>query len=447
MVVTVLAAMVLVFAREMHTEAIASSNHAANAQANWIARGAIEAIRGDLAEAVTNGEAPHLSEVEAQGMELGGGMFWIIRPNYEDDQKHAFGLISEAGKININTASADVLVECPGIDENLAAAIVDWRDEDLDLTPGGAESEYYLTRPTPYNAKDGDFDTIGELLLVRDIDAAIFYGEDTNQNGVLEPIENDGSNNLPDDNSNGDLDRGLIDYLTVYSTEPDTDSAGDDRISLNQPGQELNDLLTSAFGEERFSEIAGEINLQRPYQNVLDFYLRAELTEDEFEAVHDQLTTQIQAFVLDFVPFTLIDVYYASAEVIDALPGMDPGDGRLIVAARPDIPQGEQPGSLAWVADALGEDKIALVGASLTYRSYQFTADVVAISGDGRGFCRLRVVLDVAPVLDGSATLPQIVYIQDLTARGWPLAPEVLTAVKAGTPLEQAASMQDTSTP
>lgn len=40
-------------------------------------------------------------------------------------------------------------------------------------------------------------------------------------NGILDPNEDDGDDSLPEDNRNGVLD-GLLEYVTVYSKEPNT---------------------------------------------------------------------------------------------------------------------------------------------------------------------------------------------------------------------------------
>ena len=36
----------------------------------------------------------------------------------------------------------------------LAASIIDWRDEDSEISTGGAEDEYYLLLSEPYNCKN-----------------------------------------------------------------------------------------------------------------------------------------------------------------------------------------------------------------------------------------------------------------------------------------------------
>ena len=88
----------------------------------------------------------------------------------------------ESGKININTVEEAALREVfnnlefdPDIAQELADAILDWRDPDFLERLNGVESDYYLSLPIPYPAKDGPFDTPDELLLVRGITPELFY--------------------------------------------------------------------------------------------------------------------------------------------------------------------------------------------------------------------------------------------------------------------------------
>ena len=57
-------------------------------------------------------------------------------------------------------------------------SILDWRDTDHLKRAHGAESEYYLKRRPPYRAKNGFFDSPEELLMVRGVTPALFYGHD-----------------------------------------------------------------------------------------------------------------------------------------------------------------------------------------------------------------------------------------------------------------------------
>ncbi|MCX5667403.1 MAG: type II secretion system protein GspK, partial [Candidatus Omnitrophica bacterium] len=88
-----------------------------------------------------------------------------------------YGVLDEESKININTADRATLErlfrEAVGFDEmesqSLAASIIDWRDEDSELSVplGSAEDYYYRNLPHPYEAKDAPFEALDELLPVR----------------------------------------------------------------------------------------------------------------------------------------------------------------------------------------------------------------------------------------------------------------------------------------
>ncbi|MBI4380699.1 MAG: general secretion pathway protein GspK [candidate division NC10 bacterium] len=55
-------------------------------------------------------------------------------------------------------------------------SILDWRDPDTLHRLNGAEDDYYLSLPAPYRAKNGDFETMDELLLVKGMTPEILYG-------------------------------------------------------------------------------------------------------------------------------------------------------------------------------------------------------------------------------------------------------------------------------
>jgi hypothetical protein len=62
----------------------------------------------------------------------------------------------------------------------------------------------------------------------------------------------------------------------------------------------------------------------------------------------------------------------------------------------------------------------------LTTQSYQYSADILAVTGDGRGFKRVRIVVD-------STSAPaKIVYRKDLTSLGFPLIPQLRQALRGG---------------
>ncbi len=90
---------------------------------------------------------------------------------------------NEAGKINLNTAAEPLLkmmlngFDLEGQEKDIIVdSIMDWRDENDLHRMNGAESDYYQALPRPYDCKNGDFDVVAELLMVRGITPEIFYG-------------------------------------------------------------------------------------------------------------------------------------------------------------------------------------------------------------------------------------------------------------------------------
>ncbi len=87
----------------------------------------------------------------------------------------------ESGKIDINKASQRLLLGLfltasaePDQANNLVDAILDWRDRDNLRKVNGAEDQDYAALGLPYGAKDGTFNSIEELLLIRGMTAEIF---------------------------------------------------------------------------------------------------------------------------------------------------------------------------------------------------------------------------------------------------------------------------------
>jgi type II secretory pathway component PulK len=448
MVTTVLAGLVLVFAREMRVESDASANRVSQTQARWVAQGALEAVRGDLAYVISLGEAPRLDRVGAQAQQLGGGLFWLIKANPEDDRELAFGIMGEGGRINLDAFAGIDALELPGMDANLAAAIIDWQDRNPRITPGGAESAYYLSRDTPYQIKDRDLETVGELMYVRGMSTDLLFGEDANRNYKLDPNEDDGNANPPNDNGDGKLDRGFIDYFTVYSNDPGVSDSGTNKVTLDikssaQQYNQLRNFLATQLDDDRAKELAdlsynktATAGKNDTYTSVLQFFTETKATNEEFELVHDGLKRLDNDDELE----GLIDVYHASEKVLATLPGLDPGDARAIMNARPKLKPGEATPNLSWIIDVLGEEKAIPAARYMTHRSYQFTVDIVAISGDGRGFCRLRAVLDCFPVIEGEATLPRVRYLEDMTSYGWPLDEAIREELRGSTTAQEIAA-------
>jgi len=95
-------------------------------------------------------------------------------------------LISENGKIDLNGAPEALIagllsslaqrgeLSDPQQAAEIAAAILDWRDSDQRVRPGGAEDADYRASGEPYGARDGAFLSVAELNLVLGVDAGTY---------------------------------------------------------------------------------------------------------------------------------------------------------------------------------------------------------------------------------------------------------------------------------
>ena len=437
-IVLVLAGLVLVLARAMRVEAVCSANETSCLQADAVEQGAIQYVLSRVDS--LQGELPDEADTPCQAVRIGAGAFWIVRPDFDDDHACAYGIVDEASKVNVNHASQAMLLKIPDMTDELAACLADWRDGDSDISPGGAESEYYLLGSDPYECKNAPLETVEEMFLVKGADEQILFGEDANRNGVLDANEDDGDACEPPDNRDGRLDRGVAPFVTVYTAEPSTDSGGQPRVNVNDAqGQALSDVLRQSMSADRVAAVMDLARRRRPFRNVLDFYVRTGLTLSEFQPIADQLTAGSQNVLSG-----LINVNTAPREVLACLPGLDDNDVSSLLARRSDT--STDVSCIAWVAEALRPSqgsandafiqKVAGIGSLITVRSFQFSADIVSLSGDGRAFRRCRVVVDA------TSSPPKVIYRQDLTHLGWPLSPDIMAKARSGGGIEDVAAGQ-----
>lgn len=424
-VVLVLAGLALVFARSMRVAAIVSANHIASLEAECIAAGACDYIRAQLASGEEEEATSSTDDDAYRARQVGEGYFWVLHSNLEDDDDYAYGLTDEAGKINLNSASEEMLLNLPGMTAELAASIIDWRDEDSEVATGGAEDEYYLLQSEPYNCKNAPLQTVEEILLIKGASEELLYGEDTNLNGILDDHENDGSLSEPSDDRDGRLDTGFYDYVTVYSAEANTDSEGNERINVSDSGSrsDLQTALQEVVEEDRALEIMNMMSTNPSYDNILDFYFQVGLKSEEFAQLADKLTTSDEKTLPG-----LVNVNTASKEVLLCLPGLEESDAEALLSYRE---RNDEQTSLAWIVDVLDRDKAIAVGRYITARSSQYSADIVCLSGNGRAYKRYKAVFDV------QSGAPRMVYWKSLTSFGWPLDREIVATLRQGEPLTE----------
>ena len=182
-------ALVLIFARSVAVDLLASANQVSALQADAVAKGALQYVIAQLDG--SNGAIPDPTTFPCQAVSIGAGYFWILRPPGDNETGYCFGLVDEASKLNLNTATADMLMNLPNMTVDIANSIVNWRSAASAASADGASDSYYLSLPQPYNCKHAPFETVEELLLVQGVTPQLLYGDDTNRNGILDPNEFD----------------------------------------------------------------------------------------------------------------------------------------------------------------------------------------------------------------------------------------------------------------
>ena len=144
------------------------------AQADLYARAGIDWARGVIQEDTrTSRQVDWLDEAWAQPIAALPVERALVSGAITDEQ----------GKLNLNSLVGDTaeasrlafrrLLASQGLPGDLADAVVDWIDEDSDLSgAGGAEDAYYLSLRKPYRASNAPMAQVEELYRVRGFDAA-----------------------------------------------------------------------------------------------------------------------------------------------------------------------------------------------------------------------------------------------------------------------------------
>ncbi|MCK4627377.1 MAG: helix-hairpin-helix domain-containing protein, partial [Sedimentisphaerales bacterium] len=352
------------------------------------------------------------------------GSFSLCADRFYNVNRCAYGVIDEAGKINLNTAPYEVILALPEMTETLASAIVEWRKSSRESQSSERPDIPEQEQISAMSAQLGTIRTIRELgLISEEATREMLYGEDDNLNGILEANENDGDETLPLDNRDNVLDRGLLAYVTVYSYEHNQDGLGRKRININTADKsELEELL----GIE--TVYANWIVENRPYLNsIADLLGDAEtMGTEEKETTgragtfgvepgkeDESIRPTIEVFrkFADKITITNIDVIpgrvninTASEAVLQTLPGMS----EQIAAATVQMRQGLENGFVG-IAEILTVTGMSVtqfrkMAGMITVRSNVFT-----IRSFGRAE-RTGIQHSVEAVVSRGKIRPKILY-------------------------------------
>jgi type II secretory pathway component PulK len=203
-VALILSVIALDLAYSTRLEMRTGAYHAEHVQARELARAGLERALAHMAVADNRQfqSALRLEDNSWTPAQTTGPAVWAENIIEDADRAPAgmlaVEIVNESGKLDINAVDRPTLerlllllgFEAP---EQFAGAILALRD----------------SRP------DAAFLCLDELLNIPGVDTTMIYGEDMNNNGLLDIAENDGEQSEPPDNRDGALDTGLAAHVTT----------------------------------------------------------------------------------------------------------------------------------------------------------------------------------------------------------------------------------------
>jgi general secretion pathway protein K len=177
-ILTALAVIALSFSRESFVEVAAARNVRDLSESYFIARAGVAAAAYRLIE---RRFTPQVQQLELQGPADPIDVGYLAEPFGRGE--YAVEIQDESGKMNLNLVDEVLLralMPVLGIDKRdgdmIVDSILDWRDVDNAHRLNGAEDDYYQTLNPPYKAKNGRFESVEEMLLLRGVTRDYFYG-------------------------------------------------------------------------------------------------------------------------------------------------------------------------------------------------------------------------------------------------------------------------------
>jgi DNA uptake protein ComE-like DNA-binding protein len=374
----ILSALLLVYSQEMRTEMTGAANRLAEAQADGVEQGAEQWV---------------LAEIEANTTALpttttGGATGGTSGSSSSSSSSTVDPTTIPAEAIPVGTGYFWILKVDPTQDQIYTFGLTDESGK-LNINSATATQLQYIPNMTTTLATSVtsflasavpsgttltasgvtaklSFESVEELLLTdQNLTPQLLYGYDLNHDGVIDQNEQNAAGGAAITNGTTSDSRGMFNYLTVYSTT----------AQVGTTGTTAPTVVRGARGITQTPQTIG-----------------------------------------------LINVNTAPLQVLECLPGLTQNDATTLINYR----TSQTVTGTSWVAQALSQSKASAITPYITGVSYQYSADIVAVSGDARAFKRVRIVVDCRQ------QPAKIIYRKDLTSLGWPLPPEVRDSMRAG---------------
>ena len=443
-VIIVLTSLTLTLGFSVRVEATAAANRLAAAQADAAERGVEQFLLAAVESEVTSPGST--ATISMEDIPVGDAHGWVLKPSPDDSQNQEFGLTDEAGKLDLNTAALARLELLPGMTDDIAASIVNWRGATPAANGLGASDSYYQSLPNPYSCKHAKFETVEELMLLKDMDATLLYANDRNRNGLIDGAEQQGSGGIALFNGANGSDLGIFPLVTIYGviastarpaaasatgTTTATVNVNQNPAALTSPNSQFRRKLASVLSAATVERIINQMP-QPPapapnYASTFEWAADMRLTGAEYSKVIHLLTATPAEGAPGGAAITAkINVNSAPEAVLMCLPSLTQADAEAISAHRQQDPTPADPSDISWLLDVVTDrTKQRAIANEVAGTSSCFSGDIVAVSADGRAFKRVRIVIDARQ------SPCKIIYRRDLTSYGWPLSADVRTALRS----------------
>ncbi|MBK7406070.1 MAG: helix-hairpin-helix domain-containing protein [Phycisphaerales bacterium] len=389
---------------------------AARTQSRALAWSGVQGLMAELAEqrdGILDGEAPQVTP-EWDLYTLDDGTRAVIR--LVDLTPEAPGLIApENAKLDLNSATAEMLAKVPGLDATLAGRIVAARQ----------------TRA---------FSSVEQLLGIEGIEPRMIYGGSAEAPGSTEA-----DSALAGPGGGVASSSALGDLLTVFAFDPNVqlglggedEFAGRLRVNLNQPWSDrLRSAITERMGDEAAKVVQDIMKSGQAFAHDADLVrVLRDLGSQPADWVKtlDLFTTSDD----EFIPGR-VDLNRAPPEVLTCLPGLTREKAAQIAHVRQTL-DAESRRSPVWVVteDVLTPDEFESVVDYVTTRSTQWRArievgfesdpeagpldapmsldELHAGSGDAPLAPHLAHHMIVDVVIDIASKRPRVAYLREVT--------------------------------
>jgi DNA uptake protein ComE-like DNA-binding protein len=284
-------------------------------------------------------------------VDLGPGKFSVFHGTTPDQPGDiAYGITDEESRLNLNQSQPQEFAKIYGVTPDTVAAITDWKDDDNNISPAGAEAEYYMSLKPPYLPRNGPFQTVRELLMVRGVSRDLLFADDAKQNGLLPSPSPRGeeSGTRLNNKSSATRDPGLAGILTVDGWTQNVNAEGEDRVNVQTADEtalsgikglskEIARAIVAYRGQNRLENLAELLDVTAPQNrpgsragsgNPSSSGPKV-INEDLFLEIADSVTTQNTRELPG-----LININTANAQVLTCLPGMSPELAQAVVSYR-----------------------------------------------------------------------------------------------------------------